>query len=334
MKSKERELPPSSEGSKSGFGGGTKCAIQCTWSKALLAMRGQAIGQSWAERYLQVALGGEKRAAIKLANLLLERGVPVIDMYANVFTAAMERVGELWRAGKISIADERLASEITMAVMEKMRSAVKLPRHFSARIVILCIEGEQHYIGARMIADLFQIEGWNVDFMGPDVPTSALSSMILHRRPQLLGLSVTLPQNKRRIGDVIDEIARLEFRPSLLLGGQSVSANDYWQSGELTIRVAANALDGLYIARQLIRPDHSHAVLEDYLEKLGLAVRRLRNDVGWTQQRLATATGLTRAYLVAVEGGKQNVTVDVVIRLANALGVPPDHLFATQTDVT
>ena len=297
------------------------------------AIKEQVIQKSWTDRYVEVLLAGDKRGAIEFVDRQLAKGVPVLDLYTKIFTSALERVGELWCAGHISVADERLATEITLSAMERLRAVIKLPRRLSNRILILCIEGEQHYIGARMVADLFEMEGWDVDFLGPNVPTSALPAIILQRRPRLVGLSVTLPQNKRDIGALIDEMARLTFRPALLLGGQSVSVNDVWTSKKLTIRVAANALDGLYMTREFIRPDHSHAVLEDYLEKLGLTVRRLRNDAGWTQQQLATATGLTRAYVVAVEGGKQNVTMDVVVRLANALGVEPDHLFAATREM-
>jgi len=284
--------------------------------------------KSWADRYLQSVLAGDKRAAIEFVDLLLKKGIPVLDLYTNIFTSAQERVGELWCAGQISIADEHLATEITMAAMERLRSAMKMPRQSSERILILCVQGEHHYVGARMVADLFQMEGWDVYFLGPDVPTTALPAIILQRRPRVVGLSVTLPENKRHLDDLIDEIAHLRVRPVLLLGGQCVSANGGWKGGELTIKVAADAMDGLRIVRQLVAPAHSHVVLEDYLETLGLTVRRLRNDTGWTQQQLATATGLTRAYLVGVEGGKQNVTMDVVVRLANALGVRPDDLIA------
>ena len=63
---------------------------------------------------------------------------------------------------------------------------------------------------------------------------------------------------------------------------------------------------------------------------MGRRVRDLRQQAGWTQEQLAKATRLTRAYIVAVEGGKQNVSMDVVIRVANGLGVAPDQLLAME----
>lgn len=302
-------------------------SIDALYGTVWPAKKERVIDNAWTERYLQAALSGDKREAVKIMDELLEKGVPIVDLYLKVLTPALERVGELWCVGDIGVADEHLATEITISVMERLRSAIKRTARLSDRVMISCIEGERHYVGARMVADFFQMDGWRVDFLGPDVPTSALSAMIVQRRPQLVGLSVTMAQNKRHVSDMIDELARLEFRPVLLLGGQSVLANDVWENGELTIKFASNAMIALKMARELLRPEHPRALLEDYLAKFGLTVRRLRHEAGWTQQQLAKATDLTRAYVVAVEGGKQNVTMDVVIRIANALGVTPDHLF-------
>jgi DNA-binding XRE family transcriptional regulator len=63
-------------------------------------------------------------------------------------------------------------------------------------------------------------------------------------------------------------------------------------------------------------------------------VRHLRLKKGWTQEQLAETAGVTRVCIVAVEGGKQNVSMDIVIRLANALGVLPEHLMIDDDDAS
>ena len=85
-------------------------------------------------------------------------------------------------------------------------------------------------------------------------------------------------------------------------------------------------IEGVRLAKKILAPDRPKAILSDYLRELGRRVRELRQKAGWTQEQLAKATRLTRAYIVAVEGGKQNVSMDVVIRVANGLGVAPDQL--------
>jgi DNA-binding XRE family transcriptional regulator len=100
------------------------------------------------------------------------------------------------------------------------------------------------------------------------------------------------------------------------------------ESAKRFCAIASDAAEGVRLARTLLNTETPKAVLHEYLAELGRRVRELRTRRGWTQQSLAAATGLTRAYLVAVEGGRQNVTLDVIIRIANALAVSPDQLLS------
>ncbi|WP_432477203.1 helix-turn-helix transcriptional regulator [Nocardioides sp. GXQ0305] len=60
----------------------------------------------------------------------------------------------------------------------------------------------------------------------------------------------------------------------------------------------------------------------------GDQVRRLRSEAGWTQEQLAERAGVHRSYLAAVEVGGRNPTLDVIVKLANALHVPVRDLFS------
>jgi transcriptional regulator with XRE-family HTH domain len=61
-------------------------------------------------------------------------------------------------------------------------------------------------------------------------------------------------------------------------------------------------------------------------EVFGRRVRELRHERGWTQEQLAFEAGVKRAYISEVENGQRNVSLDVVEKLAKALGVAADSL--------
>ena len=128
---------------------------------------------------------------------------------------------------------------------------------------------------------------------------------------------------------LIRQMTVLSPPPKVLLGGQALRDGEGWAPKSLICRVAGNVVEGLKIARDLLNSESPKTVLDAYLKEFGSQVRQLRSQAGWTQQRLADLTGLTRAYIVSVEGGKQNISLDVVVRVANALGVTPDRLLAT-----
>jgi transcriptional regulator with XRE-family HTH domain len=61
-------------------------------------------------------------------------------------------------------------------------------------------------------------------------------------------------------------------------------------------------------------------------EIFGREVRHLRRKKGISQESLADACGLHRTYIGSVERGERNVSLQNIVRIARALGVPPAHL--------
>ncbi|WP_167491033.1 helix-turn-helix domain-containing protein [Nocardia terpenica] len=62
--------------------------------------------------------------------------------------------------------------------------------------------------------------------------------------------------------------------------------------------------------------------------ELGRRLRDLRERAGFTQVELASAAGIDRAYLVGIEAGKRNFTIDKLFALLDAIGAEPAALFS------
>ena len=285
---------------------------------------------SYQQRYLQALLDGDRDDASSIVSELIPKRARVADIYLQVLAPAMFQIGELWCDGKVNVAQEHLATQITLEQMDKLRLIQSIPRSLSYRVMVCCVEGEQHFIAAKMAADLFQMEGWQVDYLGPNVPTPALIQIVSARRPNLLALSITMEANLRRTQTLVKKIRKLPAAPYIIVGGRAAVGVHSGRNKFPGIETATTVIEGVRLAKKILLPDRPKAILADYLRELGRHVRNLRRQAGWTQEQLAKVTGLTRAYIVAVEGGKQNVSMDVVIRVANGLGVAPDQLLTTE----
>jgi transcriptional regulator with XRE-family HTH domain len=59
---------------------------------------------------------------------------------------------------------------------------------------------------------------------------------------------------------------------------------------------------------------------------LAANLRKLRTDIGLSQEELAERAGLHRTYVSSIERGERNVSVVNICLLADALGIEPSEL--------
>ena len=71
----------------------------------------------------------------------------------------------------------------------------------------------------------------------------------------------------------------------------------------------------------------------NYRRRLGQNIARIRKqETGYTQEEMETYTGVSRAYYGRIELGVHAATIDVLIKIADALNVPLYRLFLDETD--
>lgn len=61
-------------------------------------------------------------------------------------------------------------------------------------------------------------------------------------------------------------------------------------------------------------------------ERIGQRIAQLRKEHGMTQVELAERTGIQRAHITRIEAGKYSVGVDLLDKIAVALGMEVDFV--------
>ena len=61
-------------------------------------------------------------------------------------------------------------------------------------------------------------------------------------------------------------------------------------------------------------------------------IKTLRKKLGWSQELLAERTGVSAPYITQIEVGKRTPSLDIVEKLASALGVEYKTLFETKIE--
>ena len=171
--------------------------------------------------YLKALLAGDRARCTAIAQGLLDRGVDARDLYLYLFQRALYEVGSLWEEHKVSVAVEHLATAITERLLTLAHSQIFSGPRRQRSVLIACAPGEHHQLGGRMVADLFEMHGWQGDFLGASLPASDLVDMITARKPDMVGLSVSLDCNLPAMLAAVDEITSSHPDLPILVGGQA-----------------------------------------------------------------------------------------------------------------
>src|SRR5262245_14215461 len=159
--------------------------------KLVPRLRGAAVAVL-RDQYLAALLAGARREALEIAvEEALCQDVEVPSLYLDVVQRAQHEVGRLWQVKRIGVAQEHLATEISRAVLARLQALLPCEPSNGRRVVVACVEGELHDLGARVVADFLEMGGFDVHFLGANVPADALADLVRRRPPDLLALSAT-----------------------------------------------------------------------------------------------------------------------------------------------
>jgi MerR family transcriptional regulator, light-induced transcriptional regulator len=287
----------------------------------------------WARRFLNAAVTGDSGAARTVVEEAVRAELSLARVYQDVFTPALAWVGQLWAAGRLTAAHEHLATQITLDQMARVRQRARPARRLGLLAVVSTLEGEQHWVGARMVADLLEEAGWSVDFLGPNTPVADLVGHVAARQAvDLVVISATMEDLLPPLGRLSAGLGALPTRPKLLVGGLAATSQPALVRECGADHVAADAADAVAAAGRLVtRTTGPNPPLELLLASVGRNVQELRTGRGWSQQKLADAADLDRTYISTVERGRQNPSLAALLSLAQALGVPVADLLGVES---
>jgi methylmalonyl-CoA mutase cobalamin-binding domain/chain len=172
------------------------------------------------ELYRHTILTGQRQAAVRVALEAVEQGHSILDIYADVLQDAMYAVGQLWEGTRITVAQEHMATAITQHVIAHLFPLIEPARPPRGKIVVTGVEGEQHQVGANIVADALESQGWDVRFLGANVPRAAVLKAIEEHDAEVLGISAALLIHLPGVRRLVEEARALPGRNlQILLGG-------------------------------------------------------------------------------------------------------------------
>ena len=208
------------------------------------------IEQDILARYLEPLLRGDRRACRAVIEEALQSGIPANSVYVHIVWPVMLEIEKLVRADKITAVQEHLATRVNRTIVDQLQN--KLPRRprRSKRMVVCCAPEELQELGAQIMTDLFESDGWEVRFIGGGLTNDDILAFINDYGPAILSVHGTAPKQAPDVRRLIDTIKSVNAWPDMRImvsGGLFDRAEGLWQEMEADL-YAATPLEALELA--------------------------------------------------------------------------------------
>jgi methanogenic corrinoid protein MtbC1 len=174
--------------------------------------------RSAAVRAAQRLDAGELQGVLERAAVSL--GVPAF--LEQVAAPSIREIGHGWQNGTVTVGQEHLATVVFRRVLAWIIDTVGTGES-DARLLVATPPGQMHELGALLAGAAAASEGWDVVYLGADLPASEVVSAAEQAGVQAVALSIVLPTDDAGLVQTIKQI-REELPPAvqLFLGGAAV----------------------------------------------------------------------------------------------------------------
>jgi hypothetical protein len=158
----------------------------------------------------------EKQIDLYIAQKGIEKTV------TTILFSFLQRVGVLWITNHINPAQEHLALNL---IRQKIILGIeKLPKGLQSNksVVLFMPEGEYHEIGLLYVHYLLKLKGYNIDYLGANVPIVDLKYLTEIKKVDYLYAHITAPTKGFKMAKFLDQISHIDKSLTIILTGQMV----------------------------------------------------------------------------------------------------------------
>ncbi|NJN15135.1 MAG: MerR family transcriptional regulator [Oscillochloris sp.] len=173
---------------------------------------------------------------------------PLEEVFLKLVQPVMTDIGEQWHNGKITVTAEHFATQF---VRRKLSGLFNTYNITDGRGLVLvgCAPSEQHDLGALMLAVFLVRHGWQVIYLGPEVPQRDLIETVRQLQPDIVCMSASTTETATQLLEVGRAIHSLPPpTPQFGYGGRAFNLNAVLTNkmpGQFLGKDAQEALDAI-----------------------------------------------------------------------------------------
>jgi DNA-binding transcriptional MerR regulator len=152
---------------------------------------------------------------------------PALSIFERTLGPALQRIGELWHDGTITIAQEHLASQVLLGTLSDLVRLAQ-PADASRRVALACFADEDHVLSLYGVALRFASWGFRTVMIGARTPPAAVGRVVEVLVPDAVALSATIAPAPPRARELVDAYADACRGVAWVVGGQAAEGMRPW----------------------------------------------------------------------------------------------------------
>ncbi|TRO57881.1 cobalamin-binding protein [Candidatus Bathyarchaeota archaeon] len=193
--------------------------------------------------------------AMELVETALKTGMDPVDVIEKGFSKGLKIVGDRFGKGEAFLTELVAAANIMEEVSDKLSGALtgsSKKVESKGRVLIGTVSGDVHTIGKNILKTLLEVNGFEVQDLGEDVPAEKFVEKVRELKPDILGLSALMTTTITEQRNVIEALKKAGLRDSVkvLVGGAAVTSK--WAKEIGADGYAENASDAVQLAMGLV----------------------------------------------------------------------------------
>ena len=168
---------------------------------------------------------GNRTEAKRLTQILLDAGMPPLEIVETGLVPAMASVGEKFKNNQVFVPEMLIAARAmkeAMGMLEPLLLKAGIKPKFTA--VIGTVQGDLHDIGKNLVAMMLKGANFNVVDVGTNVPPEKFVTAAREHNAQLVGLSALLTTTMPAMRTTVDAFRAAGMNlVKIMIGGAPIT---------------------------------------------------------------------------------------------------------------
>jgi DNA-binding transcriptional MerR regulator/methylmalonyl-CoA mutase cobalamin-binding subunit len=162
-------------------------------------------------------------AALETALMRARVALGHIVFLETLIIPLMHRIGELWRAGTLRNMHEHLTSAVVRTLLGGLVHPAGLPPT-APHLIVTTPAGQLHEIGALIAASVASTDGWQVTYLGPNLPAEDIAAAAQQHHAKAVCLSLVYPPDDPHLPQELSRLRQyLAPNIAVFIGGRAAT---------------------------------------------------------------------------------------------------------------